>query len=108
MIRDPLYSIECLTAPPYTKYLTPSSVNVPGRGYSFIAPVTRSETPVPSAPQAADEKRVHNLPAHLTRIIGRADIVNRLAARLPRQRLITIVGPGGIGKTTVALAVARR
>jgi len=39
-------------------------------------------------------------------MIGRADIVSRLAARLPRQRSITIVGPGGIGKTTVALAVA--
>ena len=26
-------------------------VNVPGRGYSFVAPVTRSESPVPSAPQ---------------------------------------------------------
>ena len=38
-------------------------VNVPGRGYSFVAPVTRSENAVPSAPQAADEKRVHNLPA---------------------------------------------
>ena len=81
-------------------------VNVPGRGYSFVAPVTRSESPMPSALQAADEKRVHNLPAHLTRIIGRADIVSRLAARLPRQRFLTIVGPGGIGKTTVALAVA--
>src|SRR5271166_2716905 len=69
-------------------------VNVPGRGYSFVAPVTHSETPMPSALQAADEKRVHNLPAHLTRIIGRADIVSRLAARLPRQRFLTIVGPG--------------
>src|SRR5208283_2141145 len=34
-------------------------VNVPGRGYSFVAPVTRSESPMPSALQAADEKRVH-------------------------------------------------
>jgi len=25
MIRDPLYQIECLTAPSYTKYLTPSA-----------------------------------------------------------------------------------
>ena len=80
--------------------------NVPGRGYSFTAPVTRLDSPMPAAPQVAHEKPVHNLPARLMRIIGRADIVSRLAARLPRQRLITIVGPGGIGKTTVALAVA--
>jgi len=34
--------------------------------------------------------------------------VAALASRLPRQRLTTIVGPGGVGKTTVALAVAER
>jgi predicted ATPase len=39
-------------------------------------------------------------------MIGRDDTVNRLAARAPRQPLITIVGPGGIGKTSVALAAA--
>ena len=31
-----------------------------------------------------------------------------LVSRLSRQRLVTVVGPGGIGKTTVALAVAER
>jgi predicted ATPase/DNA-binding winged helix-turn-helix (wHTH) protein len=81
-------------------------VNIPGRGYCFTAPVTRSDGQVPSARQATGEKQVHNLPAHPTRVIGRADTVNRLAARLPRQRFLTIVGPGGIGKTTVALATA--
>ena len=35
-------------------------------------------------------------------------LVAVLASRLPRQRLMTIVGPGGIGKTTVGLAVAER
>jgi DNA-binding winged helix-turn-helix (wHTH) protein len=81
-------------------------LNVPGRGYCFIAPVTRTEQPKSVAPQATATEAGHNLPAHLTRLIGRADTVSTLAARLPRQRLITIVGPGGIGKTTVALAVA--
>src|SRR5208283_3913137 len=51
-------------------------LNVPGRGYSFIAPVTLSENPRPRAPQTADIKHAHNLPAHLTRMIGRADSVN--------------------------------
>src|SRR4029077_457778 len=31
-----------------------------------------------------------------------------LVSHLSRQRLVTIIGPGGIGKTTVALAVAER
>ena len=81
-------------------------VNIPGRGYCFVAPVALADGPRQSPPQAAAAEHAHNLPAHLTRMIGRADTVSTLAARLPRQRLITIVGPGGIGKTTVALAVA--
>jgi len=42
----------------------------------------------------------------LTRLVGRAQTVGRLEGQLRRQRLLTIVGPGGIGKTSVALAVA--
>ena len=34
------------------------------------------------------------------------DLARLLVGRLPRRRLLTIVGPGGIGKTTVALALA--
>ena len=81
--------------------------NVTGQGYRFVAPVTQHEAdePLGNKPDAATNHR-HNLLAPLARMIGRADIVAALAARLPRQRFITIVGPGGIGKTAVALAVA--
>ena len=41
-------------------------------------------------------------------MVGRSDVVVTLADQLSRNRFITIVGPGGIGKTTVALAVANR
>ena len=41
-------------------------------------------------------------------MIGREEAVAALVSRLSRQRLVTIVGSGGIGKTTVALAVAER
>lgn len=78
--------------------------NVTGRGYVFIAPVTRHEetcAPVPGTP------------VPLTRMIGRDTIFSTLAARLAqarslRQRLLTIVGPGGSGKTTVAAHLADR
>ena len=51
---------------------------------------------------------MHNLPLAMTRMIGREEAVAALVSRLSRERLVTIVGPGGIGKTTVALAVAER
>src|SRR5208282_947955 len=76
-------------------------VNVPGRGYSFVAPVARAEQAGTAAPEPAQTETGHNLPALLTRLIGRNDTVNRLADQLQRQRLLTIVGPGGIGKTSV-------
>ena len=78
--------------------------NVPGRGYRFIAPVTYRE--VPGAAGRVHELTPGILPRHPTRMIGRDRLVAALAATLPKNRLLSIVGPGGIGKTTVALALA--
>lgn len=84
--------------------------NVPGQGYRFVAPVAVSETPADASPEpippSAGPKPGHNLPAPITRIVGRADVVASLVSQVPVRRLITLVGPGGIGKTTVALAAA--
>src|SRR5262249_17365108 len=41
-----------------------------------------------------------------TRTVGRSGTITALLDQLPQRRFITIVGTGGIGKTTVALAVA--
>src|SRR5262249_53934519 len=81
--------------------------NNPGRGYAFVAPVTREHAPSATAAPAWVAE-AGNLPALLTRIIGRDDVIAALAAQLARRRFLTIVGPGGIGKTTVAVAVADR
>jgi predicted ATPase/DNA-binding winged helix-turn-helix (wHTH) protein len=81
---------------------------IPGRGYSFVAPLGEAEDLARSRPEAAASNRLHNLPGLLTRLIGRADTVSNLVSQLPRQRFMTIVGPGGIGKTSVALATAER
>jgi predicted ATPase/DNA-binding SARP family transcriptional activator len=50
----------------------------------------------------------HNLPAHLTPLIGREAELASVRAHLhaPECRLLTLVGPGGIGKTRLALEVA--
>jgi DNA-binding winged helix-turn-helix (wHTH) protein len=79
--------------------------NNPGRGYTFVAPVTRERQR--SAPATPDGGRAaNNLPVPLTRIVGRDNTIAALAPQLAQRRLLTIVGPGGIGKTTVAVAVA--
>ena len=78
----------------------------PGQGYRFVAPVSVAQAPAAAALPAAPTRQNHNLPQQLTRLIGRADAVSRIAARLRRHRLLSIVGPGGIGKTSVAIAVA--
>lgn len=73
--------------------------NVQGRGYCFVAPVTRRRH------KPANVAGLSNLPPVLGRMIGRDDTVHEIWAGLRTERLITVVGTGGIGKTTVAVAV---
>lgn len=68
--------------------------NVPGRGYVFLAADTVTVAP--------------HEPTRPHRIFGRDDVIDGLAAQLEVGRLVTLVGPGGIGKSTVARAVAGR
>lgn len=55
----------------------------------------------PGAPAAG------NLPPELTSLIGREADVERVAELVSEHRLVTVVGPGGVGKTRVAQRVAR-
>ncbi len=81
--------------------------NVVGRGYCFVATVTRSSAkqPVPVTGIATTE-RVQKLPPRPARMVGRDDTVRALAQELQVRRFVSIVGAGGIGKTTVAISVA--
>jgi predicted ATPase/DNA-binding winged helix-turn-helix (wHTH) protein len=76
---------------------------VSGRGYRFVAPVERHAT---SHAQHETTAPQHNLSLEWIRPLGRNDVIDALLLELPVRRFITIVGPGGIGKTTVAIAVA--
>lgn len=84
--------------------------NVPMRGYCLVVPVVRlaarPETQGPALQDCAREPSP--LPAPLTRVIGRGEAIAAVCAALAERRLVTLVGPGGMGKTTVALAAADR
>jgi len=79
-------------------------VNVPGRGYCFTAPLLRAAPAEIRTSAVVSSLRA--LPAPLAKMIGRDDAVEKIGGELALHRFVTIVGPGGIGKTSVALAVA--
>jgi predicted ATPase/DNA-binding winged helix-turn-helix (wHTH) protein len=83
--------------------------NVTGQGYCFVAAVVRASAAVSPVravqfPDAARKRLV--LPPQLARMVGREEIVRAIGADLVAERFITVIGPGGMGKTTVAIAVA--
>src|SRR5260221_2638226 len=77
--------------------------SIQGQGFSLIAPVAR----LPADHDRGDASAgMSNLPPALGRMVGRNDVVLEIQGlRRTGHRLITILGAGGIGKTTVALSV---
>jgi DNA-binding winged helix-turn-helix (wHTH) protein len=64
--------------------------NIPNRGYSFVAPVTRTESPTRAGGQQPSTIRPP-LPRLAGRIIGREAVLDQLERQLPKQRLLTLV-----------------
>ena len=79
---------------------------VNGRGYRFVSPVEALKDP-PANSERPQQHLGNNIPIPVSRIIGQDRTIDELTRRFGESRLLTVVGAGGIGKTTVALAVAR-
>jgi predicted ATPase/DNA-binding winged helix-turn-helix (wHTH) protein len=84
-----------------------------GRGYRLLGSwAIQQEAPVRSAP-ANDARRTPakraatNLPVATSELIGRGPALDHLQELLSAYRLVTLVGPGGIGKSALAVEVAR-
>ena len=71
-----------------------------------IVRVDAADFPVVGLALRASRERVGNLPRPPTGMIGRHDELKRLTAALGTNRLVTITGPGGAGKTRLAIAAA--
>ena len=82
-------------------------LTIPGRGYRFVSHVEETEGVTLPAPVAGETDSRGNLPVELTALVGRQAELADAVAVLERARLVTLVGPGGVGKTKLALATAR-
>src|ERR1700716_1101788 len=79
--------------------------NIKGRGYSFVGTVI----PLTANTESRSDKFRHQgrLPVRPVTMIGRGTVVSEVSDKLRDERFVTLLGPGGIGKTTIALAVGR-
>ncbi len=89
---------------------------ISGRGYKFVADIIDPAAPeeAPSSVSAAllarrpDRFPLTNLPAPMSELVGLDAAVQQVQELLTERRAVTLTGPGGIGKTTLALEAARR
>ena len=103
----------------YVELLRADPTAVPDDETSALYGQLRNEARRQARPQAADARGAtvvnaarspslsSSLPHPLTELIGREQERIAVAAQLRRSRLVTLTGPGGIGKTRLALEIAR-
>jgi predicted ATPase/DNA-binding winged helix-turn-helix (wHTH) protein len=91
------------------KLLGPTAIStIPGRGYRFVAVIDAGVADLAPPPAPAGAQPVAgNLPVAPFDLVGRGDDLDSLMALLQTNAVVTLVGPGGIGKSRLALEAAR-
>jgi hypothetical protein len=72
----------------------------------LICQLTHADLPADFPPLATVAERTGNLPVQVSSFIGRARELEQVAAALAQARVVTLTGPGGVGKTRLALQAA--
>jgi predicted ATPase/DNA-binding winged helix-turn-helix (wHTH) protein len=79
-----------------------------GRGYCFVSPVSIRGAARPAVIANLIFVQPHRLPGPPVRMVGRDAAITEVATQLLADRFVTIVGPGGVGKTAVVVAASHR
>ena len=75
---------------------------------TFESLLAQAQTPAASSPAAGARPPVRPMPLELTDIVGRRNELQALTAAIASDRLVSLVGMPGIGKTRLALELASR
>ncbi|MCZ4118081.1 AfsR/SARP family transcriptional regulator [Streptomyces sp. H39-S7] len=76
------------------------------RGDAGLTPAVHAHVPRGTSPESAGPRFA--LPTQLTSFVGRDEELDRIGAQLSEGRLVTLIGPGGAGKTRIAVEAAGR
>ncbi|WP_240502258.1 ATP-binding protein [Sphingomonas panacis] len=87
---------------PETDYI----VTIAGRGYKFVAALNNVEE-APAKPPAGSSGLRLTPPPTAPHLYGRDDALHQIAVRMQQNGYVTVVGPGGAGKTSIAVAAAQ-
>jgi DNA-binding winged helix-turn-helix (wHTH) protein len=77
--------------------------NIKGRGYSFVGTVV----PLAGSTESGNDRSGQQGRLRPLMMIGRESVISEVSDKLRDERFVTLLGPGGIGKTAIACAVGR-